>query len=134
MDKEAGSLILAAAVGAMVVGTYQVATPGIANVRVSETNDPDLAKSERGAAWMSAAIVAGVSLIAREPLVFILGSGMIMGLSWWHRHANNVNPQMEAMKRRNGAAHTDTVPLPAAPDLGSEPTDNVVREEYEGVF
>lgn len=127
---------LMAAVGAMVVGTYGIASPGIANVRVSEKGDQDLAKAERGAAWMSAAIVGGVSIIAREPLVFILGSGMIIGLSWWHRHANQVDPQMEAMKRRQGVGAVDTVPLPASSDATPDDSAPVydVSEEYEGAF
>lgn len=136
MSDENGSLVLTAAVGAMVVGIFQVASPGIANVRVSQPNDQDLATSERGASWMAAALVGGVAVISREPLVFIQGSLMIIGLAWWHRHANAVNPQMEAMKRHAGVGAVDTVPLPGSGDaILSEPSAvDTVSTSFEGVF
>jgi hypothetical protein len=37
----------------------------------------------------AAAAVAGVSLLSKDPTVFVLGGGMIVALSWWHRHANH---------------------------------------------
>ncbi len=66
---------------------------------------------------MAAAVVGGVSLIAREPLVFILGGSMIIGLSWWHRQAHSVNPQLEALKRNAGVSGTSMVPTPGSSDV-----------------
>ncbi len=45
MDRESGALVLSAATASMVVGIFQTASPGIANVRVSEAGDKDLAAS-----------------------------------------------------------------------------------------
>lgn len=133
MDRDQGSLVLTAAVGALVVGIYQTATPGIANVRVSEPNDQDLASSERMAGWLSAAVVSGVALIARDPVVFIQGSILIVGLSWWNRHANHVDPQAQALKRRGMVDHLDTIPTPASSD-DNEHAGESLASVFEGAF
>lgn len=86
------SLPTALATAAIVYVTYDHALPSIADARVGGCNDEHLSTSERQAAWTSAAIVGGISLIAHDPNVFIVGSAMIVILSWWHRHANAVNP------------------------------------------
>lgn len=86
------SMPTALATAAIVYVTYDHALPSIADARVGGCNDEHLGSSERQAAWTSAAIVGGISLIARDPNVFIVGGAMIVILSWWHRHANAVNP------------------------------------------
>jgi hypothetical protein len=86
------SLPTALATGAIVYVTYDHALPSIADARVGGCNDDHLSRSERQAAWTSAAIVGAISLIAKDSNVFIVGGGMIILLSWWHRHANAVNP------------------------------------------
>jgi hypothetical protein len=91
------SLPVALATAAIVYVTYDHALPSIADSRVGGCNDAHLATSERQAAWTSAAIVGGISLIAKDPNVFIIGGTMIVALSWWHRHANAVNPDTGSM-------------------------------------
>jgi hypothetical protein len=80
------------AVGALVYGIYQNALPTVADIRSLDAQNTDLDKAERSATWLSAAVVAGVSLIARDPTVFIIGGTMTVALAWMHRHANAVNP------------------------------------------
>lgn len=86
------SITVGLAVGALVYGVYSNALPTVADIRVGQAADPDVAAAEQLAAWTSAAVVAGVSLIAKDPTVFIIGGSMVIALSWWHRHANHVNP------------------------------------------
>ena len=89
-----GSLAIGAATAAVVWGIYNGALPTIAECRVSEQNDRDLAATERTAAWTAAAIVGGISLIAKDRTVFVVGASMIVILSWWHRHANMHSPTL----------------------------------------
>lgn len=77
------------ATAALVWGIYNSALPSIADARVTPAHDKDLAGTERAASWMAAAAVAGVSLIARDATVFVLGGSMVVALAWWHRHANH---------------------------------------------
>lgn len=86
------SLGVGLAVAALVWGTYQYGLPSMADIRAVDAGDPNIAAAERAAAWQSAAVVAGVSLIAQDATVFILGGSMIIGLSLWARHSNYISP------------------------------------------
>ena len=90
--KVESSLIGAVTIGAVVIGIYDYCLPKIADARVAPAGDDDLAAAEKMAAWTSAALVGGISLIAKDPTIFVTGGLMIVGLSWMHRHANWVNP------------------------------------------
>lgn len=80
------------ATAALVFGIYQNATPNIADIRASQPHDDTINSTERMASWTAATAVAGISLIAKDPTIFVFGSGMIIALAWWHRHANSVSP------------------------------------------
>ena len=82
----------AIATAAVVLVVYDHALPTVADTRVGGQNDPHLSTSERMAAWTSAAAVGAISLIAKDPTIFVVGGTMVVALSWWHRHANAVNP------------------------------------------
>lgn len=86
------SLGVGLATAALVWGIYQGSLPSVADVRVSQPGDKDLSSTERAATWTAAAAVAGVSLIAKDPTVFILGGSMVVILAWTHRHANQYSP------------------------------------------
>lgn len=86
------SIPTAAAVAVLVYGIYSQATPTIADIRVGKPGDPDITDSERQAAWLAAASVAGISLLTKDPTVFAIGGATVIGMSWWSRHANEVNP------------------------------------------
>lgn len=91
--KPEGSLVASLATIATVYAIYQYGVPSIADVRTAEPGNRDIDGSERAAAWMAGGVVAGVSLIAKDPTIFILGGATVIGLSWWTRHANMVNPE-----------------------------------------
>jgi hypothetical protein len=86
------SLGVGLATAALVWGVYNTALPSIADVRVGAPGDRDIAASERTATWTAAAAVAGISLLAKDPTVFVLGGSMVVALAWWHRHSNQYNP------------------------------------------
>lgn len=90
--KSETSITVGLATAALVYGIYSNALPTVADIRVSQPGDSDVASAERLAAWTAAAAVAGVSLIAQDPTVFVIGGSMVVALAWWHRHANEVNP------------------------------------------
>ncbi len=86
------SLSLGLATAVVVYAIFQNATPSIADIRVADEQDPDIDSAERLASWTAAGAVAGISLIAKDPTVFVIGGSMVIVLAWWHRHANQVNP------------------------------------------
>lgn len=92
MLKPETSLMVGLATAAVVYGVYTQATPPIADIRTTVQNNGDMTAANKSAAWLSAAVVAGISLIAKDPTVFIIGGAMVVGMSWWTEHANAVNP------------------------------------------
>lgn len=114
------------ATGALVYGTYQMALPTTADVRSLEANNTDIDRSEKVAAWTSAAVVSGVSLIARDPTIFVIGGTMMIGLSWMHRHASAVTPATQSVL----SAMTPRVSQAEAPEKYSTPKAPV----YEPTF
>lgn len=92
MLKPEASLTVGLATAAMVYGVYLNALPTVMDVRENEVDSDAVASAEKTAAWTSAAVVGGVSLLAKDPTVFVIGGSMVIALSWWFKHANNVNP------------------------------------------
>lgn len=92
MLKPDTSLTVGLATAAVVYGVYMNALPPVVDLRATPANDPQVYGTEKAAAWTAAAVVAGVSLIAKDMTVFIIGGSMVVALSWWNRHANMVNP------------------------------------------
>lgn len=86
------SLGAALATGAIVYGTFQMHMPSTADLRTVESGNSDADSAERAATWTAAGIVAAISLIAKDPTIFVVGGGMTVALAWEYRHANHVSP------------------------------------------
>lgn len=86
------SLGVGLATAAVVWSIYQNATPTIADIRSGPAQDDTIDGSRKMASWTAAGVVAGISLLAKDPTVFVLGASMVVAVDWWHRHANAVNP------------------------------------------
>jgi hypothetical protein len=86
------SLGVALATGALVYGIFQTGMPSLTDVRVGPAQDGHINASRMSSTWTAAGIVAGVSLIAKDPTVFVIGGAMVIALDWWYRHANATNP------------------------------------------
>lgn len=89
------SIPVALATGAVVVGTYSAMSPSNADQRTVQpgtTGSEMLAGSERTALLVSVGICGGISLIARDPIPFVVGGLIAVALSWSHRYAANVDP------------------------------------------
>lgn len=67
--------------------------PAIPDIRVAQPNDPEITKSERGASWFAIGLVSGVSLLTKDPTVFVIGGLAMIGASIWHQHANAYDMQ-----------------------------------------
>lgn len=91
--KAEASLATGLATAVIVWAVHQNATPTVAEMRLSPRHDEDLEAARRQATWTAAAIVSGISLIARDATVFVLGGAMVVGLDWWTRYSNEVDPE-----------------------------------------
>lgn len=67
--------------------------PEMANIRANgESGDQIIESVRKQNAWLAAGTVAGISLIARDPVVFIVGGVMVVALDWLTRVNNFTNP------------------------------------------
>jgi hypothetical protein len=92
MLKPEVSLPIALATGGLVFSIYQK-LPDVTDVRVSDPLDGDVDQDEKMARWTCAALVSGISLLAKDPNIFIVGGIAIIAMSWWTRAANAHDPR-----------------------------------------
>lgn len=92
MLKPEVSLPTGLAVAAIVYGIHSNMTPTIADIRHNEPGDPNISSSRKAATWTSAAVVGGISLMTKDPTIFVVGSFMVIAMDFLTRHANLVNP------------------------------------------
>lgn len=90
------SLGASLAVMALDFGIYQLHMPAGADIKASQPTtdgsyDP-IDSSRKAATWTSVAACAALSLLARDPNIFIFGGGFAVALDWYYRHANAVHP------------------------------------------
>lgn len=75
------------AVAGIVLAIHAQATPTHADMQGLPAGNADVDATERRATWLSIGIVSGVSLLAADPTVFVLGSIMTVALAFATRHA-----------------------------------------------
>ena len=86
------SVPAALALGVAVYGIFQINLPSITEVRAADMDNAHVMAAERAATWESAGLVATLSLIAKDPTLFLVGGAITIALSWKYRHANLVHP------------------------------------------
>jgi hypothetical protein len=76
------------AVAAIVFAIHSQATPTQADIQALPAGTPDVDSAERKATILSAGVVSGISLIARDPTIFVMGALMTTAMAVWTRHSN----------------------------------------------
>src|ERR1700724_219375 len=91
------SLPIALATAAVVYGIYQTKVPDAATVRSTMPNNAHLQTLRRQATIEAAAVVGGISLLAKDPTILVVGGALVVVEDWIHRHADAVHPQTGRM-------------------------------------
>lgn len=78
------------ALATMVFAVHQQATPSQADIQALPAGTADIDSAEKKATWLSAGAVSVVSLLAKDPTMFVIGSGMVIAMAFWTRHSNYV--------------------------------------------
>lgn len=86
------SLGASLAVMALDFGIYKINMPALADVKASPAHIQAVDSSRKASAWTAIAASAGISLLARDPNIFIFGAGFAVALDWYFRHANYTDP------------------------------------------
>jgi hypothetical protein len=106
LSREA-SLGVGLATAGLVVAVHMSGRPTAADIRVAEPNDEDIEASTRAAGWISLGVVGFVSLIAKDPTIFVIGGMTDLALIWWARHSNTVNPLSRTLSVEGGSDAAD---------------------------
>lgn len=87
MLKPEASIGTGLAVCAVVYAIHSNFTPAVADLQALPAGNSDVDAAERKATWLSAGVVAAVSLLAKDPTIFVLGSAATIALAVFSRHA-----------------------------------------------
>lgn len=80
------------ATATVVYSIYQRGLPSGADIRVGRPGDEVLESVRKQNAWLAAGTVAGISLLAKDATIFILGGVTVVALDWMTRVNNWTNP------------------------------------------
>jgi hypothetical protein len=85
--KPDASILSGLAVGAVVFAIHSNFTPSQADMQGLPAGNKDLDTAERQATWLSAGVVAGISLLAKDPTIFVIGSAATIAMAFLTRNA-----------------------------------------------
>jgi hypothetical protein len=86
--KPEASLGTGLAVAGVVYAIHSNFTPTTADIQSLPAGNADIDKSERSATWLSIGVVSGISLLAKDATIFIIGSAATVAMAFATRHAN----------------------------------------------
>jgi len=122
------SILGGLAVGGVVIGIHQVAKPSQADIQALPAGTPDIDRANKTATWMSVLAVCGISLMAKDPGIFIIGSAVTVGMKLWSDHSNFTESVMgrylspseaaSAGTQATGPAQAETEPYQMFADSG----------------
>ena len=95
--KPENSLIAGMAVVGLVVANYNLHNGTAASCSATGSWDPHLKTSNSKAGYTSLVMVAGISLLAKDANIFILGSAAIIAMHSSYIHSIAVEPALGAM-------------------------------------
>lgn len=108
--KPEASIMTGLAVGSVVFALHTQATPSQADIQALPSGTKDIDGAERKATIISAGVVAGISLLAKDPTVFIIGSVMVVGMAVWTRHSNYLDSASGVIGGVSRAGSPNTTP------------------------
>lgn len=110
------SLMGGLAVGAVVFAIHSNFTPTTADIQALPAGTPDIESAERKATWLAAGVVAGISLLAKDPTIFVIGSVATIAMAFSTRHANwteSVGGKFLSPSEQSQAGSANTGPVVA---------------------
>lgn len=119
--KPEASVMSGLAVGALVYGIHANFTPTIADIQGLPSGNKDVDQSERKATIISAGIVAGVSLLAKDPTIFVMGSTMVVAMAFFTRQATWTDSKTGLIAPSPGQSVTSANDMATGPAMETKP-------------
>jgi hypothetical protein len=85
------SLSASLAVMALDYGVYSMSLPTLADLKSTDPHNQAVDSARKAATWTAISACAALSLLARDPNIFIFGGGFAVALDWFFRHSNAVS-------------------------------------------
>lgn len=86
------SIVVALATAAFVVGIYNMKVGPVSDVHATDAMDGNMKASVKKAGWEALVAVAGLTILAQDPNVLILGGSAIIAEELSYRHAMMASP------------------------------------------
>jgi hypothetical protein len=86
------SIVVALATAALVVGIYNMKVGPVSDVHATDAMDINMKASVKKAGWEALTAVAGLTLLAQDPNIAILGGAAIIAEELSYRHALLASP------------------------------------------
>jgi hypothetical protein len=104
--KPENSMIAGLAVVGLVVANYNLHNGPVSSVALSpaEGGSGNLTTTNKKSGWTSLVMVAGISLLAKDANIFILGMAAIIAMHSSYLHSIAVSPQVNAIVSGPAAA------------------------------
>lgn len=71
---------------------YSQSVPNVTDVRVNDANDEAVDTARKHAAWLSAALIVGVFVVARDLNSYIISGAALVGVDYIYKHNNAYDP------------------------------------------
>lgn len=85
--KPEASIMSGLAVAGVVYAIHSNFTPSVADIAGLPAGNKDVDSAERQATWLSIGVVSGISLLARDPGIFLIGSFATIAIALMTRNA-----------------------------------------------
>lgn len=97
-------------------GIYTMNLPPTADVKASAPHNLVIDSSRKASTWAAIGACGALSLLAKDPNIFIFGAGFAIVLDIYYRHANAVHPAtgQVTMPPAGGAQPGGVTPVAAA--------------------
>jgi hypothetical protein len=82
------SILTGLAVVGVVYSIHSNMTPTVADIQAIPAGNQDIDKAEKKATWLGIGIVSGISLLAKDPTIFVIGSIGVVSIAFFTRQAN----------------------------------------------
>lgn len=130
MLKPEASIGVGLATCAVVYAIHSNFTPSVADMQALPAGNVDVDAAERKATWMSAGVVAAVSLLAKDPTIFVLGSAAAIGLAWMSRQAVHTDSRSAPIAAGPGVSAASANDLAAGPQMSTSDYAMFGRSEF----
>ena len=112
------SIIAALATAALVIGIYNMKVGPVSDVHASDAGDGNLAASVKKAGWEAVVAVAGLTLLANDANIAILGGAAVIAEELSYRHAMMTNPASGQIQVTPASYQSAGSPAPQAGAIG----------------